>query len=176
MDKCREAFEQTPEIKDSLSENIVFVGNKYTTANEGFYDLVNWLNDGWYTYQSRQAEIEALKNQLIKAGFTDRGGQLLVPPQGKPPRFDLLDVKQAEINKLQSQINEMAQVGLGQESALREKDNQIEAALSELESLHNKKWAEWKEQADMHSQGEANAYEHAMQILEKTLRGEHANS
>lgn len=84
--------------------------------------------------------------------------------------------RQAEINQLQSQINEMAGVGLSQESVIKEKDKGIESALSELESLHNKKWAEWKEQADMHSQGEANAYEHAMQILEKTLRGEHANS
>lgn len=81
--------------------------------------------------------------------------------------------QQAEINQLQSQINEMAEVGLIQESAIRGKDKRIESALSELESLHNKKWAEWKEQADMHSQGEANAYEHAMQILEKVLRGEH---
>lgn len=81
--------------------------------------------------------------------------------------------RQAEINQLQSQINEMAEVGLSQESAIREKDKRIESALSELESLHNKKWAEWKEQADMHSQGEANAYEYAMQILEKVLGGEH---
>lgn len=81
--------------------------------------------------------------------------------------------RQAEINQLQSQINEMAEVGLSQGSAIREKDKGIESALSELESLHNTKWAEWKEQADMHSQGEANAYEHAMQILEKALRGEH---
>ncbi|MDG3557050.1 hypothetical protein P7L54_13950 [Acinetobacter bereziniae] len=81
--------------------------------------------------------------------------------------------RQAEINKLQSQINEMAEVGLSQESVIRGKDKRIESALSELESLHNKKWAEWKEQADMYSQGEANAYEHAMQILEKVLRGEH---
>lgn len=81
--------------------------------------------------------------------------------------------RQAEINQLQSQINEMAEVGLNQESVIREKDKRIESALSELESLHNTKWAEWKEQADMHSQGEANAYEHAMQILERALRGEH---
>lgn len=59
------------------------------------------------------------------------------------------------------------------QTLVEEKDKRIKQALSELESLHNKKWAEWKEQADMHSQGEANAYEHAMQILEKALRGEH---
>ncbi|WP_151781236.1 hypothetical protein [Acinetobacter bereziniae] len=87
--------------------------------------------------------------------------------------WEVWQSRQAEINQLQSQINEMAEVGLSQESAIREKDKRIEKALSELESLHNKKWAEWKEQADMHSQGEANAYEHAMQILERALRGEH---
>lgn len=65
MDKCREAFEQIPEIKDSLSEKIVFVGNKYTTANEGFYDLVNWLNGGWYTWQSRQSEFDAMTEALL---------------------------------------------------------------------------------------------------------------
>ena len=59
------------------------------------------------------------------------------------------------------------------QAEVEEKDKRIKSALSELESLHNKKWAEWKEQADMHSQGEANAYEHAKQILEKALRGEH---
>ena len=68
MDKCREAFEQIPEIKDSLSENIVFVGNKYTTANDGFYDLVNWLNGGWYTWQSRQAEVDQLKEAMERQG------------------------------------------------------------------------------------------------------------
>lgn len=67
MDKCREAFEQIPEIKDSLSENIVFVGNKYTTANEGFYDLVNWLNGGWLTWQSRQAEVEEKDKRIERA-------------------------------------------------------------------------------------------------------------
>lgn len=58
MDKCREAFEKLPEIENSLSENIVFIGNKYTTANDGFYDLVNWLNGGWWAWQSRQAELD----------------------------------------------------------------------------------------------------------------------
>ena len=60
------------------------------------------------------------------------------------------------------------------QAEIDEKDKRIEEALVELESLHDKKWAEWKEQADMHSQGEANAYEHAMRILEKALRGDNA--
>ena len=72
-----------------------------------------------------------------------------------------------------SEYQEMWEVWQSRQAEVEEKDKRIKQALSELESLHNKKWAEWKEQADMHSQGEANAYEHAMQILEKVLRGEH---
>lgn len=64
----------------------------------------DYFKAGW---QSRQTEVDALKNQLIKAGFTDRGGQLLVPPQGKPPRFDLLDAKQAEVEKKDKRIEEL---------------------------------------------------------------------
>lgn len=45
---------------------------------------------------------------------------------------DLLKAKQTEINQLQSQINEMAEVGLSQESAIREKDKRVEAALFQM--------------------------------------------
>ena len=56
----REQFEKLPEIADSLSEHVVFVGNKYTTPNPGFYDLVNWLNGAWYAYQEQQKKIDDL--------------------------------------------------------------------------------------------------------------------
>ena len=58
----REQFEKLPEIRDSLSEHIVFIGNKYTTPNPDFYDLVNWLNGAWYAFQEQQKKIiEVLK-------------------------------------------------------------------------------------------------------------------
>lgn len=43
--------------------------------------------------------------------------------------------RQAEINKLQSQINEMAEVGLSQESVIREKDKRIERATAKWISI-----------------------------------------
>ena len=61
--KVREAFEKLPEIRDSLSEHIVFIGNKYTTPNTDFYDLVNWLNGAWYAWQA--------KAQAVLEGFGD---------------------------------------------------------------------------------------------------------
>ena len=128
----------------------------------------DYFKAGW---QSRQAEVDQLKNQLIKAGFTDRGGQLLVPPQGKPPRFDLLDVKQAEINQLQSQINEMAEVGLSQESVIKEKDKKLKAVeqiLIELkESMTNFK------EMDLYDKGVRVVTDCIIRDLEKAMRGEH---
>lgn len=50
-----------------------------------------------------------------------------------------------------------------------ERNNKYAQTISELEALLEKKWAEWKEHADMHSQGESNAYEHAMQLIEKLV-------
>lgn len=53
----RQAFEKLPEVADSLSEHIVFIGNKYTTPNQGFCDLVNWLNGAWYAWQAAQEQM-----------------------------------------------------------------------------------------------------------------------
>lgn len=70
--------------------------------------------------------------------------------------------RQAEINQLQSQINEMAEVGLSQESAIREKDKRIEAALYALKGLkaENDLWG-------------CDQVEAQIDVLEKALRGGH---
>ena len=56
----REEFEKLTEIRDSLSEHIVFIGNTYTTPSSDFYDLVNWLNGAWYAFQEQQKKIEEI--------------------------------------------------------------------------------------------------------------------
>lgn len=60
----REQFEKLPEIRDSLSEHIVFIGSTYTTPNPDFYDLVNWLNGAWYAFQEQQEKIARLQSAL----------------------------------------------------------------------------------------------------------------
>ncbi|MDC4276262.1 hypothetical protein NQ637_17690 [Acinetobacter baumannii] len=50
----------------------------------------------------QQGELNRLKDQMERAGYTDKGGELMKPPLGKPPRFDLLD-------ELKNSISEMAQ-------------------------------------------------------------------
>ncbi|HHP0322566.1 MULTISPECIES: hypothetical protein [Acinetobacter calcoaceticus/baumannii complex] len=52
--------------------------------------------------QSMQVKVDGLKGQLIKLGFTDNGGQLMKPPLGMPPRFDLID-------EIKNSLNDLAQ-------------------------------------------------------------------
>ena len=60
----REEFEKLPEIRDSLSEHIVFIGSTYTTPNPDFYDLVNWSNGAWYAFQEQQKKIARLQSRV----------------------------------------------------------------------------------------------------------------
>lgn len=53
--------------------------------------------------QSRQVEIDSLKGQLIKLGFTDNGGSLMKPPIGVRPNFDLLDTLQNRVLSFEQQ-------------------------------------------------------------------------
>ncbi len=70
MSETREEFEKLPEIADSLSEHILFVGDKYTTPNDSFFDLVNWLNGAWYMYKEQQKTLDAYKIILkARIGF-----------------------------------------------------------------------------------------------------------
>ncbi|WP_155517655.1 hypothetical protein [Acinetobacter pittii] len=60
------------------------------------------LVDMAQTSIGQQGELNKLKGQMERAGYTDNGGELMKPPIGKPPRFDLLD-------ELKNSISEMAQ-------------------------------------------------------------------
>ena len=67
----REEFEKLPEIADSLSDHIVFIGNKYTTPNPSFYDLVNWLNGAWYAYQEQQNKLNGVLDLACKLQYSN---------------------------------------------------------------------------------------------------------
>lgn len=71
MNKLREEFEKLPEIADSLSEHILFVGDKYTTPNDSFFDLVNWLNGAWYMYKEQQKKIDEIVSIVRDADLSD---------------------------------------------------------------------------------------------------------
>lgn len=63
-------------------------------ALDGMTERNNFLSSVAYEADSlqkqidaQQRRIEALKRQLVQAGFTDNGGYLLKPPLGSPPNF-----------------------------------------------------------------------------------------
>ncbi|WP_336962596.1 hypothetical protein [Acinetobacter pittii] len=58
------------------------------------------VNGAWWIFQHQQSKVDQLKGQLIKLGFTDNGGQLMKPPLGNAPRFDLLDELRSSIENL----------------------------------------------------------------------------
>jgi len=84
---------------------------------------------------------------------------------------EMAQSKQAEINQLQSQINEMAEVGLSQESVIKEKDKKLKAVeqiLIELkESMTNFK------EMDLYDKGVRVVTDCIIRDLEKAMRGEH---
>jgi hypothetical protein len=63
------------------------------------------LTAAWWMFQEQQTKIDGLKNQLSRIGYVDNGGQLMKPPVGNIPNFDLLDHKQAKIDELQKWID-----------------------------------------------------------------------
>lgn len=86
--------------------------------------------------------------------------------------------RQAEINQLQSQINEMAEVGLSQESVIKEKDKRIEEYKMISESIEDMYLLERKKvEAVEHVLGCAmiapkEVFQYADRIG-RALRGEH---
>jgi len=61
-----------------------------------------------------------------------------------------------------------------QQSKIDELQNRVDAAfrvLSQLNALDDEAHKRWKREACMFSQGESNAYEHAVRLLEQALNG-----
>ncbi|MFZ7812275.1 hypothetical protein [Acinetobacter lwoffii] len=70
-------------------------------------------------------KVDALKAQLLSAGYSDNGGGLMKPPVGKPPSFTLLDKKQEIIDELNHRL-EMIKKLYYQAQASEELDEQVE--------------------------------------------------
>ncbi|WP_151963627.1 hypothetical protein [Acinetobacter oleivorans] len=92
LDKCRKVFEKKFGVVGTRLPN----GNYSSWAHQ-----MRWgaFKAAWNTLQTK---VKQLKGQLERAGYTDNGGELMRPPLGKPPRFDLLD-------DLKNSLSEMAQ-------------------------------------------------------------------
>ena len=67
--------------------------------------------------------------------------------------FDLVKEKQSKVDELQKRVDAAFRV------------------LSQLNALDDEAHKRWKREACMFSQGESNAYEHAVRLLEQALKG-----
>lgn len=66
MDKCREAFEKTPEIAKRISKGVYFNEDlKIYREIKGSCRGATFVNGAWCVWQSRQAEVDELQNRLI---------------------------------------------------------------------------------------------------------------
>jgi hypothetical protein len=91
LDKCRQDFEKKFGVVGTRLPN----GNYSSWAHQMRWDA---FQAAW---NSLQTKVDQFKGQLERAGFTDKGGELMKPPIGIPPHFDLL-------GELKNSISEMA--------------------------------------------------------------------
>jgi hypothetical protein len=85
-----------------------------------------------------------------------------------------LDELQNNINLLNEALNIKEQLN----QKLREREDELQKrvdaafrVLSQLNALDDEAHKRWKREACMFSQGESNAYEHAVRLLEQALKG-----
>lgn len=78
--------------------------NCYSSSNSLRVRDAELLTAAWWAFQEQQAKADLLKGQLIKLGFTDNGGELMKPPIGEPPNFDLLDDFQKRVEWLEDRL------------------------------------------------------------------------
>lgn len=86
------------QMLSEIFEGIYYQKDKHFKPESKYWQVFRCL-------KSQQAKIYGLKNQLSRIGYVDNGGQLMKPPVGNTPNFDLLDHKQAQIDDLQKLVD-----------------------------------------------------------------------
>jgi|GEM_PF-4375838 len=124
-------------------------------------EMKSRLNDAYTDgqsamYTARQSKVDELerRNQMLNDNIKEQGQKL---------------VHQNEV--IETQAEKL--LGLRDENA--ELQKRVDAAfrvLSQLNTLDDEAHKRWKREACMFSQGESNAYEHAVRLLEQALKGE----
>lgn len=118
--------------------------------------------------QSRQTELDQL-NEVLDERTKEWLEAIKLGTYFQEAAKPLKD----KVDQLQSQINEMAEVGLSQESVIREKDKRIEEALFQM----RQQALSLKEDCDGYKDPvgicQSEGIDWCVRFLEKILRGEH---
>lgn len=127
-------FEEIPEISErikrskmELQDNGLYWAPEWDSQSCSDQDFVNNFRKGWL---ARQAEIDHLSSVL-----EERTKEWLKAIELGDYFKNVAKPLRAEIDQLQSQINDMAEVGLNQEKALMVKNKQIELVKEVLQGL-----------------------------------------
>ena len=114
----------------------------YEPLNPPLDRVARSLNAAWYGYRIRQTEVDEAR---AKAQMCR-------------------DEKTHAINRWSAVCKERDELQKRVDAAFR--------VLSQLNALDDEAHKRWKREACMFSQGESNAYEHAVRLLEQSLNGE----
>ena len=118
----------------------------------------------------------------------DKTGEYSFQPSRFAYSFFLVawQYRQTEVDKLKLQVAEMksrlndaytdgqSAMYAARQSKVDELQKRVDAAfrvLSQLNALDDEAWKRWKREACTFSQGESNAYEHSVRLLEQALKG-----
>jgi Zn-dependent M32 family carboxypeptidase len=136
--------------------------------------------------KSKAEFIELINKDSITCWF--EGDEFVMPSgQGKTAKGIVLGKlsvyrhQQSKVDKLQNNINllnEALNIKEQLNQKLREREDELQKrvdaafrVLSQLNALDDEAHKRWKREACMFSQGESNAYEHAVRLLEQALKG-----
>lgn len=106
-------------------------------------DYIDFLaSDLWAIWQHQQAKVEELQTQL--------------------------SLQRQRVKAFEEELTSSRNYG----DELQKRVDAAFRVLSQLNALDDKAHKRWKREACMFSQGESNAYEHAVRLLEQALKGE----
>ena len=155
----------------------------YEPLNPPLDRVARSLNAAWYGYRIRQTEVDEAraKAQMCRDEKThainrwsavckerdelQRRNQMLndnIKEQGQKLVYQN-EVIETQAEKLIDLRDEKAELQKRVDAAFR--------VLSRLNALDDEAHKRWKREACMFSQGESNAYEHAVRLLEQALKG-----
>ena len=109
----------------------------------------------WSAWQHQQSKVDELqrRNQMLNDSIKEQGQKLVYQNE----------VIETQAEKLLCLRDEKAELQKRVDAAFR--------VLSQLNDLDDEAHKRWKREACMFSQGESNAYEHSVRLLEQALKG-----
>ena len=99
---------QVAEMKSRLNDAYTDGQSAMYVARQSKVDeLTKQLIDQGQRLNVQTQQIASLKWQLKRLGYTDNGGELMKPPIGDAPKFDLLDELQKRVDDLTRVMEEL---------------------------------------------------------------------